>query len=239
MLLLAQAANQFEVADVHASPDTPLPYPRGGLTERGTYELHFATMADLISIAWKLEAAKVTGGPSWLEWDRFDVIAKVPTGATLDTVRPMLRTLLTDRFKLVVHNDTKPMPAFILTAGPKPRLKSSSGTEESGCKPDGPRGGLIAGPGAVPVFSFTCRNLTTEAFAAGMPRMSGVLGYTNNQPVVDRTGLKGAWDFNLKYTVQGGETRYGLVPSASDLIPLPAALSGQLGLELKPGTTPS
>ncbi len=242
----AQAVNRFEVADVHVSPDTALPYPRGGLTERGTYELHFATMADLISIAWNLEAAKVKGGPSWLEWDRFDVIAKVPAETTLDTVRPllpgMLRNLLTNRFRLVVHSDTKPMPAFILTARPKPRMKPSQpsdATEESGCKPDGPGGGLVAGPGAVPVFSFTCRNLTMEAFAAGMPRMSGVLGYTNNLPVVDRTGLKGAWDFNLKYTVQGGETRYGIVPSASDLITLPAALSRQLGLELNPGNTPS
>src|SRR5580692_10002857 len=81
-----QAPNRFEVADVHVSPDTPLPYPRGGLTARGTYQLHFATMADLISIANNVPVAKVLGGPSWLEWDRFDVIAKVPAGATLDTV---------------------------------------------------------------------------------------------------------------------------------------------------------
>jgi uncharacterized protein (TIGR03435 family) len=235
----AQASDHFEVADVHVSADSPLPYLRGGLTQRGTYELHFATMADLISIAANVPAAKVLGGPSWLEWDRFDLVAKVPAGATLDSVRPMLRTLLADRFKLVTHNDTKPTPAFILTAGPKLLMKPSDGNEESGCKPNGPRGGLVAGPGAVPVFSYTCRNLTMEEFAAGMPEMSGVLGYTNNLPILDRTGLKGAWDFNLKYTIQGGETRYGIVPSASDLITLPAALSGQLGLELKSGNTPS
>jgi len=225
------------VADVHVSPDTPLPYLRGGLTARGTYELHFATIANLISIAWNLDIATVTGGPNWLEWDRFDVIAKVPAGK--DSVRPMLRTLLADRFGLKVHNDTRPMPVFILFAGPKPRLKPSGGTEASGCQPNGPSAGLKASPGAVPVFSFTCRNLTMEAFAAGMPKMSGVLGYTNNLPVVDRTGLKGVWDFSLKYTVPGGQTRYGIVPSGGDLIPLPAALREQLGLELKPGTMPS
>jgi uncharacterized protein (TIGR03435 family) len=234
-----QEPNRFEAADVHVSPDTPLPYPRGGLTGRGTYELRFATMVDLISIAENVPTAKVLGGPGWLEWDRFDVVAKIPAGATLDTVRTMLRALLAERFKLVVHNDTQPMPSFILMAGPKVLMKPSRGTEESGCKPDGPRGGLIARPDAAPVFSFTCRNLTMQEFAAGMPRMSGVLGYTNNLPIVDRTGLKGAWNFNLKYTVQGGETRYGVVPSAGDLVTLPAALSRQLGLELKSGKTPT
>jgi uncharacterized protein (TIGR03435 family) len=233
----AQAANRFSAADVHVSPDTPLPYLRGGLSARGTYELHFATMADLISIAWSLNPAKVAGGPSWLEWDRFDVIGKVPAGTTLDGIRQMLRALLSERFSLLVHNDIKPLPAFILSASSKLRMKPSSGGE-SGCKPDSPGAGLVAGPGAVPVFSFTCQNLTMEAFASAMPRMSGVLGYTNNLPVVDRTGLQGSWDFHLRYTIPGGETRYGIVPSAGELIPLPAALNEQLGLELKPGNTP-
>ncbi len=235
----AQAPVHFEAADVHVSPDTALPYLRGGFTERGTYELHFGTMADLISIAWNVDYAKVMGGPSWLEWDRFDVIAKVPAGATIDTVRPMLRNLLADRFNLVVHSDTKELPAFVLSAGSKPRMKPSDGTEESGCEPDGPAGGLSAGPGGVSVFSFTCQNITMEAFAAGMPRMTGVLAYTNNLPVVDRTDLKGAWNFHLKYSVRGGDTRYGVVPSEGDLITLPAALGEQLGLELKLGSTPS
>ena len=239
ILLFAAVPARFEVADVHVSPEISVPERRGGLTARGTYEIRFATIADLVSTAWNVDTAKVVGGPHWLEWDRFDVIAKVPDGTTMDAVRPMLRNLLADRFKLVAHNDTKPTPAFILTAGPKALMKQSDGTEESGCKPDSPGAGLVTGPGEVPAFSFTCRNLTMEAFALGMPKMRGVLAYTNNLPVVDRTGLKGAWDFNLKYTIPGGNTRYGNVPSASDLITLPAALTKQLGLELKAGNTPS
>ncbi len=235
----AQTSSRFEAADIHASPEAGVPYLRGGFTDRGAYELRDVTMTELISIAWNLSFAKVVGGPSWLDWDRFDLVAKVPSGATLDTVRPMLRRLLQDRFDLVVHNDTEHLPAFILSAGPKLRMKQSKGTDESGCKPDGPAGGLTVGPGGVSDFSFTCQNVTMEAFAAGMPKMTGVLAYTNNLPVVDRTNLKGAWDFQLKYSVQGGDTRYGIVPSEGDLITLSDAIRGQLGLELKQGSTPS
>jgi uncharacterized protein (TIGR03435 family) len=141
-----QEPAHFEAADVRISPAAAVPYLRGGFTDRGTYELHFATIVDLISIAWNVDFAKVTGGPNWLDWDRFDVIAKVPAGATIDTVRPMLQNLLADRFHLIVHNGTKQLPAFVLSASLNPRLKPSKGADESGCEPDGPKGGLTAGP---------------------------------------------------------------------------------------------
>ena len=47
----------------------------------------------------------------------------------------MLQSLLEERFKLVVHKDTKPLPTYALTVGKKPQLKEADGTEETGCKP--------------------------------------------------------------------------------------------------------
>jgi uncharacterized protein (TIGR03435 family) len=68
-------------------------------------------MLDLISRAYDIKPANIAGGPSWIETDRFDIIAKVPPNTTPESLRPMLKTLLADRFHLTVHNDNKPMDA--------------------------------------------------------------------------------------------------------------------------------
>ena len=81
------------------------------------YILRQATMVDLIATAYGVDASNVQGGPIWLETDRFDVIAKVPATTTPATAKLMLRSLLQDRFQLVIHNGSKPMPAFVLTTG--------------------------------------------------------------------------------------------------------------------------
>src|SRR5687768_14775428 len=101
------AGPAFETADIHASPRTTNLAMRGGAVRDGRYELRNATMVDLIRTAYGVDADKVVGGPSWLELDRFNVIGKVPAGTDVATAKVMLRTLLADRFKLVVRDDTK------------------------------------------------------------------------------------------------------------------------------------
>ena len=72
----------------------------------GRYELHNATIVDLIRTAYGIDADKVLGGPTWLEYDRFDVLAKIPAKVPPpDALKQMLQSLLADRFKLVVHKD--------------------------------------------------------------------------------------------------------------------------------------
>ena len=96
----------FEVADVHVSP-------RGTNTVFRTsfrgqrYEVHNASMVDLIRTAYGVETEKVFGGPTWLEFDRFDITALSSANTSQDTIKLMLQALLADRFKLVVHSDTK------------------------------------------------------------------------------------------------------------------------------------
>src|SRR5215469_10970406 len=102
----------FEIADVHASPPTRNPYLRNFGLRNGRYELRYATVVDLIKTAWDIDAEKMMGGPRWLEYDTFDVIGKAPSGATPENAKLMLQALLADRFKLVLHNDTKPVPAY-------------------------------------------------------------------------------------------------------------------------------
>jgi uncharacterized protein (TIGR03435 family) len=195
----------------------------GGSLRGGRYELRNATMLDLITIAYGIEADKVLGGPSWLEFNRYDVIAKAPNNTPQDELKLMLQGLLADRFKLVVHKDSKPVPAFILSLGKgKPKLKEADGSGTTGCQaqPSAPE------PGVIPLNVASCHNVTMEAFAQVLRQMAG--GYVTS-PAVDQTGLKGGWDFDVKWTGRGQ-----LAQAGADGISLFDAIDRQLGLKLEP-----
>lgn len=67
----------FQIEDVHASPATPYPpFLHDGYLVGDRYVLRQATMLDMISIAYAVDKKHVQGGPSWLDWDRFDVVAQ-------------------------------------------------------------------------------------------------------------------------------------------------------------------
>jgi uncharacterized protein (TIGR03435 family) len=211
----------FEAADIHASPRTVNPQTRGGFVRGGRYEFRQATMLDLIANAYNVEADKVLGGPSWLETDRFDIIAKAPSSANNDSARLMLRALLADRFKLTIHNEDRPSSVYAVTAitGKRgPQLKESGGGP-NGCQgvPQTPT------PGVIPYNVVACHNMTMEGLAAFLRQAIG--GYFD-QPVVDATGLQGNWDFELKWTGRGQ-----LAAAGSDGISAFDALEKQLGLK--------
>src|SRR5947207_12464879 len=98
----SETSPSFEAADVHASPRSANPNVQslGGFVRGGRYQFRNATMLDLIVSAYGVEPEKVLGGPSWLETDRFDILAKAPASATNAAAKLMLRSLLGDRFKL-------------------------------------------------------------------------------------------------------------------------------------------
>jgi uncharacterized protein (TIGR03435 family) len=239
----------FEAADVHVSPRVTNPYMKGPFHHDGTYELRTASMLDLIVTAYGVNSDKVYGGPSWLEMDRFDVIAKVPDGATPEMRKMMLQALLVDRFKLVVHNDTKPMPAYALTVGKKPQLKEADGSGETGCKPQG--GSSTPGENGIVMMSsvngattrinlgpdmtvqYSCRNITMAAFAEGLGGMVG--SQVGRNPVLDQTGLKGAWNFDVRWSLG----IIGPMPAAAERISIFDAVDKQLGLKLEPIKVPT
>src|ERR1700689_2882407 len=127
-LALPQAPPAFEAADVRPSPHSSNPGIRGGYYAGGRYELHQATMADLIRTAWGLDDNnRVIGGPAWLDDDRFDVLARADASTTRETAKLMLRSLLEDRFQLAVHDDQRPLDAYVLTKEKRdPLLKQAS-----------------------------------------------------------------------------------------------------------------
>ena len=183
-----------------------------------------ATMLDLVRVAYDLTPDKVLGGPSWLELDRFDVLAKAPAGTTPDDSKLMLQALLADRFKLVAHPESKPMPAFVLTLGKgKPKLKTADPSGEPGCRPQPQTAPLQP---AVPVYIiYVCRNVTMQRF------VEQVHSYANGYltaPTFDQTGLQGDWDFELKWSSRGA-----LAAAGPDGISLFDAVDKQLGMKLE------
>src|SRR5579885_3184027 len=121
------APSTFEAADVHANPSASR-FSDGGYLPGGRVQLRGATMVDLVATAWNIDRESVFGGPSWADSDRFDVIAKASPTSTEGERAMMLRALLADRFKLVAHNDEKPLTVYALTVGKKgPQLKESEG----------------------------------------------------------------------------------------------------------------
>ncbi|HKD07933.1 MAG TPA: TIGR03435 family protein [Bryobacteraceae bacterium] len=240
----AENENSFEIADVHTSPKSYPAFFHMSGPKGGRYEMRNATMLSLIWAAYQIDQDKILGGPNWLESDKFDVIAKVAPDATPESVRPMLQTLLAGRFGLVVHKDTKPLPAYVLNAGKKPKLKEADGTGDTGCKPQSQQGGentmrfmmngaaVTLGPGATILFS--CRNMTMAAFAAGLRSMMGATPGLGS--VADKTSLEGAWNFEVRWSmpffgVPGMDT--------GQRIGMSDAIDKQLGLKLEQEAVPT
>jgi uncharacterized protein (TIGR03435 family) len=231
----------FEIADVHVSPTTRNPFLRGPNIRHGLFEMRNATMVDLIKTAYGVEAERVVGGPNWLEKDTFDVFAKVPEGGTVETAKPMLQALLAERFKLAVHNDNRAVLAYAVKVGKHAQMKQSDGTGDTGCKflpppPPPPPPASGGPPPAPPLFAFACTNMTMEAFAKALTTSIFLANqYLNGRLVVDETELKGAWNFDLKFTPRGMITPAGPVPGSLSLFD---AVDQQLGLKLDPVEVP-
>ena len=229
----------FAVADVHASPRGATPAMR--LTARaGRYEIRNASMVDLVRTAYAVDAANVLGGPNWLEYDRFDVTALVPPNTTPDAQRLMLRTLLADRFKLVVRRDTRPAAGLVLVLGKgRHKLKDvADSPTPPGCQakpvPARPPSG-VPGQFVLPMTSLVCHDVTMATFAADLKRLAN--GDVTNA-VLDQTGLKGSWDFELQFTQRALLAIAGQVDGAAG-VSLSDAIDKQLGLRLEERDIPT
>jgi uncharacterized protein (TIGR03435 family) len=131
----------FEVATVKPSPPLDMAKLReqvqaGRMPRFGPHidaaqaEYIYMTLKDLIANAYNVKAYQITG-PAWLATERFDIVAKMPDGASKDDAPKMLQALLEERFKLAAHHDLQEQPVLALVVGKDgPKLKESPATTE-------------------------------------------------------------------------------------------------------------
>ncbi len=222
-LLLAAAFGQstnppsFESIEIQpaASTDT---WVSVGLLPNGHVRCNNATLRALIAAAYDREEELVTGGPPWLDSERFNVVATTaPTSR--DNLQLMLQTLLGQRFKLALHHTSKSEPTFTLTlAKDGPKLKPAAGSAK-----DCPRG--EGTPGQI---HLTCSAFTMADLAELLP--DAAPAYVN-LPVLNQTGLKGAYDFKLDWMPKGAYDA-AVANKSADAVSIYDAVA-KLGLSLE------
>jgi uncharacterized protein (TIGR03435 family) len=225
-LMAADADPSFDVATI--KPNNSGATSMQGLTISGrNFATRASSLQDLIGFAYEVQAKQITGGPDWMDKDRYD-IAAVPDkeGApNPQQVRSMIRKLLADRFKLTFHKETRELSAFVLTVekdGPKLTPTQLNGPL--------PGLGLAPGKGGVNLRVMNGRMVDFTGFLQQL-----VL----DRPVVDQTGLAAKFDFTVTFSPDDSQFNGHPPPfakTAEGVEPAPSlfeALHEQLGLKLE------
>ena len=213
----------FEVASIKPNKSGATNSSTSG--RAGSFTASNVTARQLIIYAYRLRLFQLAGGPDWINSDRFDIQARPPENAKTDNPA-MTRALLRDRFKLVAHTETRQeqVYALVLTRADGrlgPQIKVST----QNCAPGQP--GTASPCGMNSSVNDTVGRLT--GIGQSMENLVNALGsFGLNRMVLDRTGLKGQFDFELRWTPDRGVAQ----AQANDAPSIFAALQEQLGLRL-------
>lgn len=258
----------FEVAAIKPSnpnPSNPLsmipmvrPQPGGRLTVTNL------PLKMLIGFAYEMQDFRVNGGPAALMSAKFDIVAKASGGRTLTPkeMRPLVKNLLIERFKLNAHTESREMRAYDLVIarsdgrlGPdiKPSKSDCSNADELNAKraeavAKGDLSAVMAKPGEplpctlAPNIAGGPANISVHGDGQEIKQLIELLTQMSGRYIRDKTGLTGRFDFDMKLDLQAllaMAQGMGLnVPAAAANIPqsdgssLMTALNEQLGLKL-------
>lgn len=218
--------------------------------DKDIYRAENVTLKDLIMNAWEIRSdAQIRGGPGDLLGKRFDVNARIsqddvarrtkltPEERSRDTAL-MLQSMLTDRFGLATHIETKEEPVFSLViakGGPKFHASASDSSQE----------GKATGRGYGTWWRTDSKGSDLEAHHAKLESLARIIGSQSEAEghmVIDKTGLIGEYDYNLKWTPEWMSARPQQADVSRDTDPagpsLLTALREQLGLKLVPEKAP-
>ena len=211
-------------------------------------DIGFMSLADLVRMAYKVKAYQVSG-PAWISSERFNIQAKLPEGATTEQVPEMLQGLLAERFHLAVHRENKEQSVFALVVGknglkmkeaaPEPdapapsagdsgkgfSVETGQGTVRVSGNPQG-RGVLLpAGAvGAMRIAMGQDGTMRMESDRMTMTAMVEMLARFTDRPIVDMTGLKGAYEVSLDVSME--ELRNVARVAGMNIPSRPAAAAG-------------
>jgi uncharacterized protein (TIGR03435 family) len=230
---------EFEVASVKSTGDsTGEPYDVQVVP--GRLRMRNAPLRGLIQLAYGVEGYQISGGPSWLASERFDIEAKAAGNpSTKEMQGPMLQALLEDRFKLAVHRETKEGPVYELKLlnGTRKIQPSTSGT----CIPYNPDAAPPPAPSPgqprpnfcdFPHLGRQGQNRTLDGKGLRIGDVVQTLARAElHRPVLDRTDLTGTFDIHLEWTPDSA--------AAPDGLSIFTALREQLGLRLDSSRAPT
>ncbi len=224
----------FDVASVKPSGGCP---PACGLLRQmpGGMRYHGegVPLRVAMTVAYSVTDRQISGGPSWMTTDRFDIEAKAARPRTSDELHVMLQHLLEERFHLALRREERNEPVWAL-------VLDKSGSRMPVHDPadlDHPPMGLqaVRGTDGSVCGSLAGRNVTTEYLAFTLSRWT-------DRAVIDRTGLPARYDVKLQFLPDAAKSAApegaGAPAISPDCADLPAALPKQLGLRLEAAKGP-
>jgi bla regulator protein blaR1 len=225
----AVANLRFEVASIRFLPEdrseAAAPASVLNLAAAGNHFNHAGSIRVLIQQAYQIPFARQVGGPEWIREDNYRIAAKIPDGVerTPENLRAMLRSLLAERFKLVVRTEEQTIPVYVLMYA-RDDKKLGPSLSPADCP-------------SQPPFSEECRprmGLGRNAYGRNMPfeRFAPMTENFLGRPIIDRTGITGPHSWEVGQFGPGGAALSAEMPSFF------TAIQEQLGLKLESQRTP-
>ena len=205
----------FDVASLK-----PAPPPSGRITvdlgnsSHGKLTLTNVTLSECLRYAFKIYTDDQIAGPDWIRDHRilFNIVAQARPDTPRDKLREMALTLLTERFQLALHHESRELRYLALVV-------DKGGIKMHQTREDTPAGSAVVRPGRI-----VYRHVTGLTVAVLLTRFTELA-------VLDKTGLTGQYDMDLEWTP---DTNARPSPEAGEAAPsLFSAVREQLGLKLE------
>jgi len=210
----------FEVVSI--KPSAPESRGMTVSTDPGRFTAENATLKFLIRVAYHVREEQISGGPGWMDTERFDVVATAAGSPTDEETRQMMQRMLAERFQVKAHRTTREANVYQLTVA-KGGLKIKPEEDATA------KGRASVARGKI------------AAQKVSMAQLAGMLSTALGQRVSDGTEVKGVFDVNLEWTPDESQpvlTKPGVAPQASPPVEtgglsIFGALQEQLGLKLE------
>jgi uncharacterized protein (TIGR03435 family) len=255
-LTTAAPSPSFEVAAIR--PNRSGDHSSHIRTSNGRFGVTNQTTKTLIEFAYNIQDIQISGGPSWIASEKYDIDAKIedslaeelqklPPEKRREQLGLMLQSLLADRFNLKVGHETRELPVYALILaknGPKLQESKPSDTSPNGTK--GSAGHVNRHMG----ISSRAGESEIRDEGATMAAVAQQLSQQLSRTVLDQTGLKGMYDFTLRFSHDqsppamfkgSGDSSPGTgnaPPPESSVPSIFTAIQEQLGLKLEPTKGP-
>jgi uncharacterized protein (TIGR03435 family) len=211
LLVLPMWGQQFDAVlvkrSVRANQDSTIyAYPGGRVVGENV------TLQTLIRVGYRVSTVQILGGPSWMASERFDVLAVGGSGSSLASMSAEIKAMLADRFKLVVREESRDVPANSLIPA-KGGLRLKQSTEGDGRL-------------MITRHSLSGRKASMDNVARALSDSLGML-------IVDLTGFVGFTDIDMRWSLPSDEVKDDMPPDVY------AVLSEKYGLVVKSGKVPA